>query len=582
MKVSFELLFNEILFEIFDYLDDINILQLFYGLNCRFTNLILNYFRVSPRLNLQSITKTDFDVACKYFIPYIADKLHGLRLSNNEETPQQIDLFLSYGLTLHKFTNLKSLSLNSMHSEKIINRMMIEWQYPCDLTHLSITNCQVLNDWNIVYSLINNIWSLPKLTHCQLDIGVIDETYSLVPNITSSSIQSLSITGLSCSFSELIHLFQHTPCLRYLAVTVNETSVNQHLSFSLPLLTTLKLSYTGPFDILENLLENTPNLLHLTMRITDTSVEEHQWAQIINTDLCKLKTFHFLMRFDNPGYASIVSQLIKTYKSPFWLQEHKWYVQGYSYNKSPHNVIVLYTLPYTFDDYHIPDTPLIDRHDSYCSNYTDQLSYDHVRHLSCESIHTNNYISRSQFSYVCHLALTFPLNNNFWTLVPTVNQLRTLDISLLYTKSYNKHASFQLQTLFGLAPKLYALNCKSSIDALLPLLESTSNSIVKLDFRKCVDYFNYSNCATLLLTSLGKQCQILSIKVNDRMNILLLIKEMPQLRSLNVEYLPDKHESDLASPYNNKLIKWLQHRLPTTCAITRDSSRSDTIQIWIR
>jgi len=353
-KMDFESLSSEIFFEIFDFLDDIHILHAFYNLNYHFNDLLLAYFRSSPQFNLHSITKSDFDIACKYLIPLVADNIYSLRLSNDDNTPQQIDLFLSYDLTLYKFTHLQSLSLNNMHSEQIINRMMIEWQYPIHLTHLNITHCQVLNDWNIVYSLINNIWSLPKLTHCQLDINVIDEDYILLPTVISSTLESLSIKSIHCNFEELVHLFEHTPRLRYLDIAINEESTKQYLPSPLLLITTLKLSYEGRFDMLRNLLENVPNLRHLTMRTKDMCVEGPQWAEIISNHLPKLKVFHLLMELDYQHSPLWLNALVSTYISDFWLNEHKWYVQGHNYRETYSDTIFIYTLPYAFNDCYMP------------------------------------------------------------------------------------------------------------------------------------------------------------------------------------------------------------------------------------
>ena len=125
--------------------------------------------------------------------------LRSLRLSDNDNTPEQIALFLSHGLSLCQLPHLKSLTLDHMHSETTIYRMMIEWQYPIHLTHLNITNCRILSNWNIFYTLINNIWSLPKLTHCQLDINVVDDVYS--------TLEVLSIKNMRYNLREVISLF---------------------------------------------------------------------------------------------------------------------------------------------------------------------------------------------------------------------------------------------------------------------------------------------------------------------------------------------------------------------------------------
>jgi hypothetical protein len=88
--MSIESLSSEIFFDIFDFLDHIHLFHSFFNLNNRFNDLLLNYFRVSPRLNLQFMTKSNLDMICKYFIPLITDNIHAIRLSNDDDTPFKI------------------------------------------------------------------------------------------------------------------------------------------------------------------------------------------------------------------------------------------------------------------------------------------------------------------------------------------------------------------------------------------------------------------------------------------------------------------------------------------------------------
>jgi hypothetical protein len=60
------------------------------------------------------------------------------------------------------------------------------------------------------------------------------------------------------------------------------------------------------------------------------------------------------------------------------------------------------------------------------------------------------------------------------------------------------------------------------------------------------------------------------------MSILQLVKEMPQLHTLNIELPPDTDKTN-----DDQLIEWLRRQLPSTCMITRDLIHSNRIQIWI-
>ena len=62
------------------------------------------------------------------------------------------------------------------------------------------------------------------------------------------------------------------------------------------------------------------------------------------------------------------------------------------------------------------------------------------------------------------------------------------------------------------------------------------------------------------------------------MNILQLLKDMPQLRTLNVDFPEDKYRTD----GDDQFIKYLKRQLPSSCTITRDFTHSNRIQLWIR
>ena len=113
--MSFELLANELLLDIFEYLPAIQLLRAFHRLNIRFDNLIFTHFR-KYRLDFRSASKEDFDIICQVNLPLITDQIVSLGLSDDDEIPQQIYLFRSYGWDLNQFPRLRSLSLEHIRS----------------------------------------------------------------------------------------------------------------------------------------------------------------------------------------------------------------------------------------------------------------------------------------------------------------------------------------------------------------------------------------------------------------------------------------------------------------------------------
>ncbi len=92
--MTLEYLANELLFNIFDYLNTTHLLNAFYSLNIHYDQLLLTYFRVRRHLDLHSISKQKFKTVCQQILPSIIDRLLSLHLSDDDETPQQIELFL--------------------------------------------------------------------------------------------------------------------------------------------------------------------------------------------------------------------------------------------------------------------------------------------------------------------------------------------------------------------------------------------------------------------------------------------------------------------------------------------------------
>ncbi|CAF4417097.1 unnamed protein product, partial [Adineta steineri] len=102
----FEILFNELIYEIFDLLDFHHVYQAFYSLNARFHNLIGNS-TVPIEVNLSSISKSTFQRYNKDIILPNKLRIHSLHLSN----PCLYDDISSPIHILSQFLRLETLSL---------------------------------------------------------------------------------------------------------------------------------------------------------------------------------------------------------------------------------------------------------------------------------------------------------------------------------------------------------------------------------------------------------------------------------------------------------------------------------------
>ena len=174
---------------------------------------------------------------------------------------------------------------------------------------------------------------------------------------------------------------------------------------------------------------------------------------------------------------------------------------------------------------------------------------------------------------------------------PNLNQLRSLTLS-----SYADIYQSQLQTLLDQAHHLNQLDINQ--DTLLPLhmpiIKYTNASICQLDLISYNHCFNEDESITLTSSLLDLQCEVLSIWNNNR-QIINVIKNMPNLRALNVKYVDKNYYKQLALTTNkddefcddeeelntNELIQCLKVHLPSTHLMTNDTYYIDGISIWI-
>ncbi|CAF1386115.1 unnamed protein product [Rotaria sordida] len=189
------------------------------------------------------------------------------------------------------------------------------------------------------------------------------------------------------------------------------------------------------------------------------------------------------------------------------------------------------------------------------------------------------------------VCITFPINNQFWSIVPSLKTLRSLRI-LSYTDTYQS----QLQDLLDRAPYLYRLDIRQelSLPLQISLFKYNNASVRQLCLQKYNYQFNEKECDTLIHSSLGVQCEILSIKVKNRESIIILVKNMINLRALHIQCEDDEYSKYLSlienvneSHQTNKtnkdeLIQWLKDNLSSTYLISRDPKSINCIRLWIR
>jgi len=577
--MSLELLANELILDIFDYFNGIQLLCTFHGLNTRINELLNLHFQTYP-IDFRSVSKQDFDHVCQKILPLLTHQITSLHLSNDDDTPDQPNLFFSHGFHFQQFTNLQSLSLYYIRSTDLINKIILDCSH---LISLHISKWNFDDDTLKAEICINIIWSLSKLKYCYLDIQFSSDFTIPLPTVMSSSIQVLSIENDTFSLDCLISLFKYTPNLRNLNIRIRDTSVSEELlSFNVPLLTKLKIYFEGSLDILKNLLKNTSNLSQLIIETHDIYINGYQWEEIITNYLHKLKIFKFLTvyRIDmDKNINELIDQLIESFQTKFWLYEHQWFIRCNYHTE--YGSTYLYTIPYGFKKFYNISG---DMSKSTCPTRRNDTSFNYVNTLILDS---DLLRFASQFSLlfpnIHHLELSYPFDDVLWSVIPKFDRLISLEIISTVRPDENDRPINHFPLLFNRAIHLYSLTIDYLIMSQLSLELITNKSIRRLDLIANDGHYYGSECVSLIQSLLGSQCEVLLINIENRTIVLDLIEKMPNLRALAFQCQDDQWgDSNESLLIEDELIQWLKHRLPSNCSVIRDESEISAIRLWIR
>jgi hypothetical protein len=204
-----ELFPMELLHEIFDYLSIIDILHAFSNINFYLNCALSNYEQF--HINFRSCHRIHFDLVCSYIQPH---QIISLILSNNDNTPDQVQLFFSK-FNIEQFTRLRSITLIDIEK------------------HILLKLIDILNNNNNCQRLESLKITAEHYPHTVLSDGILTK-------FCSRQLRRLEVYNASCiNIQSISHL-------RYLIVhNCNMDQFKQILS-SIPMLLSLKVTnHTG-------------------------------------------------------------------------------------------------------------------------------------------------------------------------------------------------------------------------------------------------------------------------------------------------------------------------------------------------
>ncbi len=82
--MSLELLANELLFDLFDYLSSVDLFHSFNGLNSRFDSLMIEYFRNNKSIDFRLIFKEDLNLIRRRYLPLFINEITSICLSDDD------------------------------------------------------------------------------------------------------------------------------------------------------------------------------------------------------------------------------------------------------------------------------------------------------------------------------------------------------------------------------------------------------------------------------------------------------------------------------------------------------------------
>ncbi|CAF1153630.1 unnamed protein product [Adineta steineri] len=311
---SFEYLSNELIYEIFDYLDFYDVHKSFLNLNIRFYNLV-NSSTFPIKINLSSISKLMFQLYYKHIIIPYQNRITLLQLSNHFIA----DLF---SVQYNNMIQLRTLILRNIES-KFLNNILTDLVCLPSLSSLVIKPIDTHPNGNDLY---RQIFRLPVLKYCNVTFNEAIFSESL-PIATDKEVSPIEIFLINhdCRIDQLNAFLSYVPQVRRVSCHILSKLSNHQIpirSIELKNLTHLSLTMKDlTFDQIRLLIEKLFNYLqvfHITTNYSLSYSDINQWERMILPYLLNLRIFHVKLLSDQPKYL-------------FWFNR-QWYFEAFSHS----------------------------------------------------------------------------------------------------------------------------------------------------------------------------------------------------------------------------------------------------------
>ncbi|CAF3801350.1 unnamed protein product, partial [Rotaria sp. Silwood1] len=491
-KTYFENLSNDLMYEIFDYLNEYDIYESFYDLNQRFKSLLIES-NLPIKIKFPFISKLNF---YHYYRRIIIPNKHRITLFH-VTNPFTLDLIFSSSFFILKFIRLQTLILDNMQATNLED--MVDYTIPYYLPNLS--------------SLIIHVVDQIQVPNYFIDYGLsllIDDD----DDDKYSSIETLIIND-HIWFDEINDILSYFPNLHRLSIDYLEGIRNKQLkidSINLISLTYVNLKVQClDFNQFEQLIIGyfqQVESLYLSSRYDVDYLNANRWQQLILNHMKNLKIFDLyhidLKRFDNNNSQEIYHDLIDNFVSPFWIKRQWFFTHHHKQQGNCHTGYFYSTNPYKRKDY----TLYYGTDGNNCQHYQ-QTNFNKINHVRVCGTQSKNSII-NYFPNVTEL--TFDLSND----LITINLNRIFPLSKL-TKLVIECYQFPFKQLIKL---LY-----STVNLNLLKLRRTSIKDTEYELIQQSEFFQMISNKNMIKNLVIDECCTLK-------NIQLFVDLCPRLQQL--------------------------------------------------
>lgn len=337
---------NEIIYEIFKFIDGYDLYEAFSNLNSRLTNLLTD--PILP-LNFDVSFMSKLTVQHCYTEILVPNKhrIKCLYIMN----PFIVDLICVNPCVISQFYRLETLVINNFRSKHLEDILKSAALLP-RLCSLVITFADYTRSKSRLYRLI---FCLPKLKYCKLSYEECADCELLEPCINQCSSLEHLVIDSSFDLSEIHHLSTYTPQLRRLCChslsCLGDINTNMLITPNSLTQVALNLKLVN-FDQFERLIRSHFSRLQLLRISTSddiTYLNAQHWQQLILIFMPSLRIFDFQhthildnIRPVQDHYHSLINQ----FKTSFWFERQWFFEHQHSSQEYLHYAIFYSTQPY--------------------------------------------------------------------------------------------------------------------------------------------------------------------------------------------------------------------------------------------